>query len=152
METGALGKLYLPGEIIIRQGEVGDCMYVIQEGQVAVLVEEDGHEVLLMVRGPGEFFGEMAIFERHARSATVRALGQTRVLTLDKGSLLRRITEDPTLAFHLLQHMSAHLRDLTRQIAWLTRDEELRQMRQAVRPGPGDYAASEAVGALPQLE
>ena len=64
MSTGTLGRIYHPGEVIIRQGQIGDCMYVIQEGQVEVLIEEDGGEVLLAVRGEGDFVGEMAIFEQ----------------------------------------------------------------------------------------
>ncbi len=43
----ALGRLYQPGEDIIRQGEVGECMLVIQEGQVALLREQDGEEIFL---------------------------------------------------------------------------------------------------------
>jgi CRP-like cAMP-binding protein len=84
METGALGKIYQDGEIIIRLGEVGDCMFVIQEGRVEVLAERDGQEILIAVREGGDFFGEMAILERDVRSATVRALGEVRVLTVDK--------------------------------------------------------------------
>jgi CRP-like cAMP-binding protein len=96
METGALGKVYEDGQILIRQGEVGDCMYVIQKGQVAVFREKNGHEVGLAVLGEGEIFGEMAVFEREVRSATVRALGEVRALTVDKKNFLRRIQEDAT--------------------------------------------------------
>ena len=125
METGALGQVYQPGEIIIRQGDAGDHMYVIQEGQVAVKVEQDGQEVLLAVQGTGEFFGELAIFERELRSATVQALGQVRVLSVDKRIVLRQISEDPTLAFNLVQHMAARIRSLTNEIARLSRTAPL---------------------------
>ena len=84
MDKSVLGKLYQDGEIIIRQGEVGNCMYVIQEGKVDVLIESDGKEVRIAVREQGDFIGEMAIFERDVRSATVRAVGPARVLTIDK--------------------------------------------------------------------
>jgi CRP-like cAMP-binding protein len=66
------------GEIIIRQGDIGDCMYVIQEGQVEVIVEQGDREVQLAVRGKGELFREMAIFEKERRLATVRAVGTVR--------------------------------------------------------------------------
>jgi CRP-like cAMP-binding protein len=55
MDTGALGKVYQDGEVIIRQGEVGDCMYVIQEGKVVILVEQNGREVPLAERDEGDF-------------------------------------------------------------------------------------------------
>jgi len=115
--TGALGKVYQDGEVIVRQEEVGDCMYVIQEGQVEVVLEKGGKEVRLAVRGEGEFFGEMAIFEREVRMATVRALGQARVLTVDKRNFLRRIHKDPSLAYHLVQTMSHRIRELSAEVA-----------------------------------
>jgi len=152
MQTGALGKVYQPGEAIVRQGEAGDCMYVIQEGQVAVLIQQDGQEVLLMVQGAGEFFGEMAIFDRQVRGATVRALGQARVLTVDRTNLLRRITEDPTLAFRLLQHMSAHVQILTDEIAWLTRDAQSRDVRSTAEADGHGQAKLEAEPSQPDLE
>ena len=117
--TGALGKVYQDGEVIVRQEEVGDCMYVIQEGQVEVVLEKGGKEVRLAVRGEGEFVGEMAIFEREVRMATVRALGQARVLTIDKKNFLRRIHKDPSLAYHIVQTMSRRVRELTEELARL---------------------------------
>lgn len=42
MTSGELGKLYKDGEFIVREGEVGDCMYAIQEGQVEVFTEKKG--------------------------------------------------------------------------------------------------------------
>ena len=116
METGALGKVYRDGEVIVRQGEAGDCMYVIQAGQAEVLQEKDNQEVRLAVLGEGDVFGEMALFEREARSATVRALGDLRVFTVDKRTFLRRIHQDPSLAFRILQKMSYRIRELSAEI------------------------------------
>ena len=64
MDQGALGRDYEDGEIIVRQGDAGDSMFVIQEGQVEVLTEKEGQETRLRIAGEGEFMGEMAIFER----------------------------------------------------------------------------------------
>ena len=65
MASGELGKVYQDGEEIICEGEEGNCMFVIQEGQVEVVIDgEDDQEIRLGVRGDGEFFGEMAIFDR----------------------------------------------------------------------------------------
>ena len=113
MDPGEVGKIYHDAEIIIKQGEQGDCMYIILEGRVEIVNETDQGDVLLALRGKGGFLGEMAIFERKPRSATVRALGEARVLTLDKKNFLRRVYEDPSLAFHLLQTMSARIRELS---------------------------------------
>ena len=59
----------------------------------------------------GEFFGEMAIFENEVRSATVRAVGDARVLEVDKKSVERRIQDNPQLAVNMLKTMSSRLRD-----------------------------------------
>lgn len=110
MKRAAMGKTYRDGEVIVRQGECGDCMYVIQEGQVEVVERKGEKEIHLAILGEGEFFGEMALFEEEVRSATVRVLGNARILTVDKRTLLGRVHEDPSLAFRLLQTMSRRVR------------------------------------------
>jgi CRP-like cAMP-binding protein len=112
MNTGALGKLLQDGEVIVRQGEVGNCMYVIQQGQVEILLKKGDADVCVAVLGEGDFFGEMALFDQEVRSATVRARGEVRILTLEKRTFLRRIHEDPSLAFRMLEKMSRRVRKL----------------------------------------
>jgi CRP/FNR family cyclic AMP-dependent transcriptional regulator len=111
MAQGTLGKLYRDGEDIVRQGDSGNCMYVIQQGNAEVLLRKQDKMVRVAVLSEGEFFGEMALFDREVRSATVRAKGDVRVLTLEKTSFLRRIHEDPSLAFRMLEKMSRRIRD-----------------------------------------
>ena len=117
MSKGELGKVYASGECIIRQGDKGDCMYVVQAGTLEVTREENGKEVRIGVMKGGEIFGEMAIFEHEMRSATVRALGDARVLTVDKRTFLGRIQDDPALAFNLVKIMSGRIRMLTGELA-----------------------------------
>ena len=120
MASGELGKIYQDGEMIICEGEEGNCMFVIQEGRVEVLIRgEEDQEVRLGVRQEGEFIGEMAIFDRDVRSATVRALGEARVLTVDKKNFMRRVHEDPALAFRLVETMSHRIRELSDEVARL---------------------------------
>jgi len=115
-----LGKTYDAGDDIVRQGEVGDCMFVIQEGEAEVLIDnEEGGQTRVDVMKAGEVFGEMAILERQTRSATVRALGPMRVLTIDKKTFLRRVQEDPSLAFMVLKAMSNRVRKLDLELASL---------------------------------
>lgn len=108
-----VGKVYADGEPIVRQGDVGECMYVIQDGRVEVIAEHDGEEIRLRELGKNDFFGEMAIFEDEVRTATVRAIGDARVLTVDKKNFLSGIHEDPSLAFRIVETMSHRIRDLT---------------------------------------
>lgn len=117
MVDGALGKIYKDGEAIIKQGRPGECFYVVQSGRVEVLQNSDHGEQHLAYLEPGDFFGEMAIFEKEVRSATIRALGEARVLKVDKKTLFRRIQEDPLLAVGLLKKMSQRIRDLSEQLS-----------------------------------
>jgi len=81
MERTDLGKAYNDGEIIVRQGEKGNCMYVIQSGEAEVVqTGHDNKEIRLTVLSKGDAFGEMAIFQEEIRSATVRARGKVRVI------------------------------------------------------------------------
>lgn len=114
--SGALGRLYEDGEVIVRQGEVGNSMFIIQFGRVGVFVESQGEEKLLRYLRTGDFFGELAVFDRQARSATVRAEGEARVLTLDKRTLLRRFHEDPSLAYRVVETLSSRVRELTDEL------------------------------------
>jgi CRP-like cAMP-binding protein len=114
-----LGKVYRDGEPIVRQGEKGAHMFVIQEGEVEVVQESDGRTSRLGVLRRGEVFGEMAIFEREVRSATIRALGEVRVLTVDRRTFLRRVQEDPSLAFEILRSLSHRVRRLDGELSEL---------------------------------
>ena len=117
MTKGELGKVYANGEYVIRQGDKGDCMYVVQAGTLEVMREEHGKEVRIGIMKSGDIFGEMAIFEHEMRSATVRALDHARVLTVDKRTFLGRIQDDPALAFNLVKIMSGRIRTLTGELA-----------------------------------
>ena len=123
MQPGGLGKTYKDGEVIVRQGDTGDSMYVIQDGQAVVVVEKDGREVRLRTLGKDEFVGEMAVFERETRSATVRAVGDVRVLTVDRRSIMKKIQDDPSLAFRIMETMSRRIRTLSEEVASLSKGD-----------------------------
>lgn len=92
-------------------------MFVIQSGEVDVVAVADGRELQLRTLGPNDFFGEMALFEEAVRTATIRARGTARVLTVDRKSFLGGIHEDPSLAFRIVETMSHRVRDLTDRLA-----------------------------------
>jgi CRP-like cAMP-binding protein len=103
---------YGDGEIIVRDGDEDRQMYVIQQGSVRVTKQLGDREVTLARLERGSFFGEMALLESLPRTATVRAIGRTRLLVIRPGSLLMRIRRDPTLALEMLQQMSGRVRAL----------------------------------------
>lgn len=119
MKAGELGRAYHDGEIIIREGEPGDRMYVIQSGRVAVTRRAGDKEVVITELGKEDIFGEMALFDRTLRSATVRAAGNVRVLSIDKKTFLNRVHANPSLAYRVLQQMSQRIRAMDTLLAEL---------------------------------
>lgn len=97
-------------------------MYLVQEGEVDVVYEEAGVETFLGRLQAGDIVGEMAIFDRQPRSATVRAAGPARLLTLDKRAFLRQVAEDPSLAFRILKQLSLRIRSLNAELARVQRE------------------------------
>jgi len=117
MNRGLLGKVYHDGEVIVRQGDEGHCMYVVQDGEVEAVTYREGREIPLRVLGEGAIIGEMSLFDREVRSATVRAKGEARLLTIDKETLLRRVQEDPSLVLRIVKSMSRRVRELSDELA-----------------------------------
>jgi ATP/ADP translocase len=96
------------GAIIVREGEFGDCMYVVEAGEVDVIA--DGR--LLAHMGPREYFGEMSLFDGETRSATVSATTRVRLLRLERQALFQVIDDHPGIAIALCQTMSRRVRNI----------------------------------------
>jgi len=116
MKKNTLGRQYNDNDIIIKQGEEGTCLFVIQEGKVGVFHETDEKEIPIAELGETEFFGEMGLFEKDVRSCTVRSIGESKILTIDKKNFYKTIQKDPSLAYRLLEKMSSRLRETNKKL------------------------------------
>lgn len=112
----SLGSHFNDGEIIIKQGTTGDCLYVIQQGKVEVIDDSGETEIKIATLGETEFFGEMGLFEKDVRSCTVRAVGDAKVLTIDRKNFYKTIHKDPSIAYRLLEKMSHRLRETNKKL------------------------------------
>ena len=112
-------ETYPPGSTIVREGEFGDCMYLVVEGGVRVTREGK----LVKRFKPGEFFGEMSVLDGETRSATVTAATPLRLLRLDKCDLLPLMDEQPGIAIAMCQTLSGHLRALIARLEGRARDD-----------------------------
>lgn len=117
MKEGELGRIYANGEIIFAEGDKGEVMYVIQSGQVKVTKNTAKGEIELAVLGSGDILGEMALFDKLTRSATAVAVGEARILSVDKKKLFATISRDPTLAFKIIETMSHRIRKLNKDFS-----------------------------------
>jgi EAL domain-containing protein (putative c-di-GMP-specific phosphodiesterase class I)/CRP-like cAMP-binding protein len=95
--------VYPQGETVFRRGDSGDCAYLVREGLVEVLTEQDGREVRLSVIGTGELFGEIALIDEGPRTATVRTLQETLLVPIPR-SEVRELLEksDPVMRLFLM--------------------------------------------------
>src|SRR5215213_11520330 len=89
-----LGQLYAmsrtvsfnSGELVFEEGSPGDALYVVLDGELEVSKRQGGQDVVLAVRGVGDFIGEMSILEQAPRSASVRTLQETRLLMISQAA------------------------------------------------------------------
>jgi CRP/FNR family transcriptional regulator, cyclic AMP receptor protein len=97
------------GQVLFREGDRGDAMYLVRHGTLIVSKAVTGRVDQVLARfGPGEFFGEMALFDRSPRSATIQADTEATLLTLDREHLERLIETNPRAAaefFEALVHV-----------------------------------------------
>ncbi len=114
------------GEVLFREGDKGDELFLIREGTIVVSKPVMGRvEQVLARMGPGEFFGEMSLFDQAPRSATVQADADALLLCLDRTSLHQFIEVSPRAAaaffFQMVQVFSGRLRESGNLIAEVTR-------------------------------
>jgi len=112
-----LGRTYSKGDIIFNEGDQGDALYVVQFGKVKIVKRTPTTEITLALLGPGEIFGEMALFDHQDRSASAIAVDDARVLTVDRRKFFATMSRDPTLAFKILSSMSQRIRQLDQQVS-----------------------------------
>ena len=90
---------FAAGEVILRQGDPGDSLYILQRGRVRILLSAGtGLTEQVASLGPGDFFGEMALLTGEKRTATVAAIEQVDCYSLAKPDLSVLLSERPTLA------------------------------------------------------
>ncbi|MCP4668600.1 MAG: cyclic nucleotide-binding domain-containing protein [Deltaproteobacteria bacterium] len=105
------------GDVVIKEGEHGETMYLIIEGEVSVIKAQGTDKEIELDRiGAGDYFGEMALFEGQVRSATVRTLEESRLLVLHKQEFTEIVREYPQIALHICKVLSQRMRELHQKI------------------------------------
>ena len=103
-------KTYKPGELIVKEGEEGDRMFIIKEGAVKVTKKlADGGEEVLANLVDGDFFGEMALLDGSPRSASVYAVSPVQMLELYRSSLEEFIQKNPGAGVKILYNIAVIL-------------------------------------------
>jgi CRP/FNR family transcriptional regulator, cyclic AMP receptor protein len=106
------------GEVVFREGDPGDCLYVIGTGKVKLgRRSSDGRENLLSVLGPGEMFGELSLFDPGPRTATTTVVADATLYALSHPELIGWLEKYPAVAKHLLGALARRLRRTNETLA-----------------------------------
>lgn len=104
------------GETIFKEGDDGDCMYVIVEGQVQIVRDSGSSPVVLATLGEGAFFGEMAILHRTTRTATAVAVTDVELMTVQGPDLVHLLAKRPELGARMIHTLTRRLEHTTNQV------------------------------------
>lgn len=106
--------------VVIREGEQADSIYLINSGKVKVLISDtEGHEVILSILGPGDYFGEMSLIDSQPRSATVVSMEPVHFAVITKADFERCLVHNPKIVSHILVELAKRLRSANRKIEGL---------------------------------
>lgn len=118
-------KKYEDKQTIFEEGEQGDRMYIVVSGYVRIYRTRSGKNIEYGIIGPGEFFGEMAMFAEHKRSASAQAKGTTELSIIGVDNFLNRVN-DP-LVLNVIRKLSERIRDIDDRIEGLIMQDQVRK-------------------------
>ncbi|HAF07407.1 MAG: cyclic nucleotide-binding domain-containing protein [bacterium] len=109
-------KTFLKGELLFKQGDPPDEVYLVKSGKIEVFVNEGENKKRLNIVTEGEFLGEMAIIDGRPRSASAAALEDSTVIIIDRKTLLKQMEVDPLLGA-LITTLVRRLREMDRKLS-----------------------------------
>ena len=117
--TDEITEVDLPrGATLFHEGDQGDRLYFIISGKVKLgRTASDGRENLVAVMGPGEVFGEMALFDPSPRSTAATAVSETQLAGLNHENLMKVLERNPAVSQQLLQALARRLRRTNENLA-----------------------------------
>ncbi len=103
---------YMPAEFVFWEGDAPEWFYIVVEGRVKVLkYSSSGSEFIIAFFGPGEIFGEVAVFENKPYPASAQAVAETKVVGIRREDLLSFLAERPEVALRIINILGGRLRD-----------------------------------------
>jgi CRP/FNR family transcriptional regulator len=114
----AVPRSFNAGEVVFHEGDRSDTCYVVRTGRVrAVREHAGGRHLTLATMGPGDIFGELAIFDEEERSATIETVEDSEVVAILSGDMRRMLRDHPDIAVKLLAALSRRLRETNERLA-----------------------------------
>src|SRR3954447_21826719 len=114
----ATPRRFAPGHVIFREGDASDTCYVVNSGRARAIREHaDGRTIALAHFGPGDFFGELAMFDAERRSATVETLDEVEAVAVLGADMRRLLRDHPDIAVKLVVALGRRLREANDRLA-----------------------------------
>ena len=114
----AVPRQFVAGEVVFREGDESSTCYVVRNGRArAVREHPDGRSITLANFGPGDIFGELAMFDDERRSATIETLEDTEAIAILGGDMRRLLSEHAEIAVKLLASLGRRLRETNERLA-----------------------------------
>ena len=114
----AMSRSFPAGRVIFREGDASNTCYVVSSGHArAIRAHPDGRQIVLATFGPGDFFGELAMFDDELRSATVEATDDLDVLAIRGEDMRRLMHEHAEIAVKLAVSLVRRLRGANERLA-----------------------------------
>jgi CRP/FNR family transcriptional regulator len=114
----AVPRQFEPGQVVFREGDESDTCYIVRSGRARAVREHTGGRTITLASfGPGEFFGELALFEDERRSATVEAIEQTSVVAVLGPDMRRLMVEHPGISARLVIALGRRLRETNERLS-----------------------------------
>jgi CRP/FNR family cyclic AMP-dependent transcriptional regulator len=118
-------RAFRHSEFIFEEGSFGDEMYIVHSGEVKLVKNSNGREMVIAAVGPGEFFGEMALVDNAPRSVSAVAAGElTRLLALDRDKFLFLVSHQPAFALTIMHVLCQRLRAMNEKLAELEQGQK----------------------------
>ncbi len=110
----AVTRAFPKNSILFNEGDQSDSLYIVVSGRVKVFLgDDDGKEIDINFHGPGEYFGELALFEDLPRSASVITTEKSKFIILSKTDFLNCLDRHPAISLSVIRELSKRLRELT---------------------------------------
>lgn len=148
IEADIVERPYKQADIIFREGDPGQILYLVKSGQVRIFIYGlDGSETSVILLGrPGDIFGELAVIDGLPRSATAVAMEPTILYTISREAFRNHMRQNPQLAHNFMQELSSRVRQNTRHIDTLTSLPVPQRLARKLMELAQDYGQVEADG------
>ncbi len=145
----AVPRTFEPGEVVFREGDSSDTCYIVRSGRArAVREHQDGRTITLATFGPGDIFGELAMFEDERRSATVEAVQRTAAVAVLGPDMRRLMVEHPGISARLVVALGRRLRETNERLA----KQSFQTVQSRVAVVLGELVAQAAAAGQPDRE